>query len=854
MGKPWSAAIGEFLRNVGMWPPAAEAGLTRETVLMQWWLPRVGGLMALLTALFFGVYINQSTSPLVKCLELLVVSLALCGLGYYTERHFKTFGSVLLVTGMIMLYLTSVAAYVLPATKVISNPLTGSAIQAMVLIGICVVGMWRRSTAIVLMTYHFGYFLAIFMAWEGLREGALIAGGLLFMGGWAMIRRELFRHLPWVVIPGTFLTVLAFPLLVQFRGTLFPGDVPVQVYLNVALAGIVLQYFLGELGTGLRARLLLSLGTSLTIFSVFLFYREIYPQQLQWAVLIIGCNMLAGSLAGWFRRGSGYLMQLLFLKATFLIGTWAILHFAGDLRWMVLALETLMVAVAARRARVLAMELAVWAVALSSLFYFLPSLAHHDTTVFSFLWWMVAAYPALLILAFAHLLDGFPKWEFSLQDIAPRTLYGVLPVLSCAIWYSFFKHTANRPFDMPLPFLVAVYGFAGMVILPVFSRWLLMETAALGYVAACAIYCSAPFSVWILIGIVIAGISGLLWLTRHDNPASCLGENAIYVLARVPVFLWLLQVLDGWPGKAVAMQIAAMLVLFSGLIKRLRDSSAWFFLPMLVFLVSEQPDPQAGLWSTAGLACGLAVLALPVLLSPVEENLGWARRAGLWSYIGTVLLWAYALRFGDREAPWLTGQLAFSVVAYLLLLGSWKWKVPGYFTGAILFVAIVALRHFTSVMGEVGAYPPWKSEALYSATMLYAFPLLWFFLKPQPFPFPKADLQRQFGMLCSGIGAMLIFFNSLLTFHYAELHLMNWYTPILAITAFVMILLGLFRADVMYRYLGLLALLIPLVRLFVVDVKDVLHRIIAFAAAAIVLTLLGYLYHRLAERLKFNNQ
>ena len=69
-------------------------------------------------------------------------------------------------------------------------------------------------------------------------------------------------------------------------------------------------------------------------------------------------------------------------------------------------------------------------------------------------------------------------------------------------------------------------------------------------------------------------------------------------------------------------------------------------------------------------------------------------------------------------------------------------------------------------------------------------------------------------------------------------------------TAFAMILLGLFRMDAVYRRLGMLALAVPLVRLFLVDVKEPLHRIIAFAAAAILLTVLGYLYHRLAARLR----
>ena len=116
--EPVGRRIIEFLAGIGMWPPPPEENLNRETLLMQWWLPRIGGVLALLSALFFAVYINQNTSPLFKCIELLVTSLAITGAGRFLERRYRRFGGVVLVTGLIMLYLTSVAAYVLPATRV----------------------------------------------------------------------------------------------------------------------------------------------------------------------------------------------------------------------------------------------------------------------------------------------------------------------------------------------------------------------------------------------------------------------------------------------------------------------------------------------------------------------------------------------------------------------------------------------------------------------------------------------------------------------------------------------------------------------------------------------------------------
>jgi len=292
-----SVNIGEhiriFLQGFGMWPLASGEGMDRETVLMQWWLPRIGGILALLAALFFGVYINQDTSPLFKCLELAAVSIGISGLGWFMERKYKTFGGVLFVTGLLMLYLTSVAAYVLPATQVIGNPLIGSIVQGIILVGICLFGLLRRSTGLVLLAFYFGYFLGLFMVYEGLREGALIEAGLLFIAGIVLARRELFRELTWVVVSGSYLVVLAFPILALIDTVDLPGSASVQVFINAVFVGIIVAYFLGLLREGKYSRILLSIGSSLAILSTFWFYRSFYPDDFEWASLVLGIVMLA---------------------------------------------------------------------------------------------------------------------------------------------------------------------------------------------------------------------------------------------------------------------------------------------------------------------------------------------------------------------------------------------------------------------------------------------------------------------------------------------------------------------------------------------------------------------------------
>jgi len=310
----------------------------------------------------------------------------------------------------------------------------------------------------------------------------------------------------------------------------------------------------------------------------------------------------------------------------------------------------------------------------------------------------------------------------------------------------------------------------------------------------------------------------------------------------------MLQTLNDWKGQAILVFLLGVGIILGGLIPKVRHIGSWGFLPLLVFMLSESAAVGAGVLSIVAFASGILWLAVPVLVPTVKSGQGWAVKASAWSAIGAFLFWLYALLFGDPEATWLSGQLVLGIIALILLLGAFRWPVYGYLFGALLFVGTVAGRHAFSMMGE-SLYVPWKSDALISAGLLYAFSLLWFFLKPNPFQFRDPRKAEQLLQFSSGLAAVLFFVTSAVTFQYDALGWMDWYTPILAVTAFIMILLGLFRSDSVFRRLGLIALAVPLVRLFLVDVQDVLHRIIAFAAAAILLTLLGYLYHRLASRL-----
>ncbi|NDV61964.1 hypothetical protein G0Q06_05830 [Puniceicoccales bacterium CK1056] len=838
----------DFLRGIGMWPPESVAGHDREAILMKWWLPRIGGLLALLSALFFGVYVNQSTTPFIRCMELAATAVGITGLGWYLEKKLRTFGGVLVVTGLVMLYLASVAAYVLPAMRFIENPLVGALLQAVVLLVISVVGFLRRSEGIVLLAFHLGYLLGIFMAWEGLREGALIAAGLLFVAGALLSRMQLFRHLTWIIIPGSMLVVIAFPLLALLRTVEVPAGISVQVYLNLVMAGSIILYLLNGLGTGWRPKLLFSIGSSLALLGTGWFFREFDPDMLEWASLVLGCTLLAGSIAGWALRGCGFLAQLLFTKASFLIAVWAILHFAGDLRWMVLGIQTIVVALSARRAKAIALECVTWAVALVSVGYFVPVFLTNPEAG-TLLWWLMVLYPGVIVLGLSIVLPAFQMPRFDYKEADRRLLYGALPFLAVWLWFRLFAATQAGNVGAPAPFLAVMYGMAAVSFIPWIARWISLMTSGILFVLASILFCSEPFSPVLLVLLLIPAVASLIWLTGKEKTWAILAENAVYVLSFVPVILWILQLLGDWSWTVALMPVLAIALSALGTLPRLRHAGAWAFLPFAVFYVSEGVRGSTQTAMLLTMAVGIGWLALPPLISRVSDGLGWAKRYSLWAVIGTVLLAILAIDFSNNHEHWLVWQCTLLGLSALLIVGTQIWKVPGYFLGAIVFGGTAMLRHAESMLSEPAAYIPWISEALISSGVIFALLLLWFFLKTNPWRLKEAKSQDQLDSLLSASVAVLFFLNSALTFHYHGLGWMSWYTPLLALTAFSMILLGLFRADPVFRKLGLLALALPLLRLFLVDVQDALYRIVAFAAAAIVLTVLGYLYSRLAAKL-----
>ena len=206
----------ETLRSIGLWPPKGSA--SAEAGLMQWWLPRLGGLLATLAVISFAVYISQGTPAWIRFVELVLADIAVLGAGIFFLNRRPRFGSTLLSTGLSMLYLTSIAAYAAPPVRIIDNPLIGIVLQFAIVAFIFTTSLRLSNRNIAIMALAYGFLSSLYSSYVGLLESSLISALALYLIGIAFSRK--FDWLPILSIStiGAYLPVLSFCLL-EFIGS-----------------------------------------------------------------------------------------------------------------------------------------------------------------------------------------------------------------------------------------------------------------------------------------------------------------------------------------------------------------------------------------------------------------------------------------------------------------------------------------------------------------------------------------------------------------------------------------------------------------------------------------------------------
>ncbi len=185
------AAFGALNSKIPAGSTAAQAPAGRssaESNIGKYWLSRIGIFSLVLGVVLFISYSFQFIGPLGKVFIGLVIGTLLVGAGNYLARreNYRRWAMALIGGGWAVIYFTLYAAYAIPATKVIDDPLLGLAALLFAAAASIAQALRYESPVLVIFSYFLGY-LAITMV--SISYYTLIASFLLAASIVIVVRR-----------------------------------------------------------------------------------------------------------------------------------------------------------------------------------------------------------------------------------------------------------------------------------------------------------------------------------------------------------------------------------------------------------------------------------------------------------------------------------------------------------------------------------------------------------------------------------------------------------------------------------------------------------------------------------------
>ena len=182
-----------LLEKLNLIPPS---GKNAEAAILSWWLPRVGVVVLLIAAVFAGIYFSRDVPAWLWILGLSGISAGVTVFGLWLERRVEAFGRLVSTAGLGIGYFTAFAAFALPATKVIHDPVLGVLVQVLALAIMIAWSLWKNDRSVAAMAILLGYVSVGFSHHHDL-DHFVIAGLLLLAaagGTFLVIRRWLWPH------------------------------------------------------------------------------------------------------------------------------------------------------------------------------------------------------------------------------------------------------------------------------------------------------------------------------------------------------------------------------------------------------------------------------------------------------------------------------------------------------------------------------------------------------------------------------------------------------------------------------------------------------------------------------------
>jgi hypothetical protein len=342
---PWRDILG----RMHLLPPdKSESGETAESQLAAWWVTRIGLVLLIIAAVFFGIYVSQHTPPWLRVLTLGLVSLGTIGLGSKMKDKLEGFGRAIIGGGFALLYFTAFAAFALPATKIIVAPAVGALAQFSALVVAILWSLWKKDQTVATLTLFLGFVSCVFSHSHDLDRFATV--GLVML---AATGSFLFAKRGWLT---PFITALVgswscFGIFVVHDW--LRADSPEFFILMGTLVLLCVVFEAGNLMaavSGDRLRRWLVLGnTSAAALLGYGVTRMAHQDRLSTFYFIFAALYLTFTVIHKLRTTDRSVTVSLFLKSSALLCLGFAAAFSGPVRWLAIAFQAFSLLWTARR-------------------------------------------------------------------------------------------------------------------------------------------------------------------------------------------------------------------------------------------------------------------------------------------------------------------------------------------------------------------------------------------------------------------------------------------------------------------------------------------------------------------------
>lgn len=136
--------LAERLRDLGVLPPSELKG---EYALGAWWAVRVGGVLAVASVVFLGIWLNLRSTipPIVRVIEVALVGAGLFWGGLRLAAKRADLGQVVAASGLGVWQFAAWATYGLDKMRVCDSAASAAVVQFLVAVGVAFIALARRS-------------------------------------------------------------------------------------------------------------------------------------------------------------------------------------------------------------------------------------------------------------------------------------------------------------------------------------------------------------------------------------------------------------------------------------------------------------------------------------------------------------------------------------------------------------------------------------------------------------------------------------------------------------------------------------------------------------------------------------